>query len=132
MNERTSRSVVSALAASVWVLTAAIVMLTFVELAQWEFFTAAGWALLRSTPLFTAFINMLFVAAFGAAVGYGLLKRKRWARVLALVFSALVILDLVIYLFSHSLSVSVLLSLLLAAAVLWLLGFNTDVRKQFR
>lgn len=132
MNEKTGRKVVTGLAIALWILTAAAVLVTIIELAQWRFFSAEGWALLRDTPLFTAFINMLFVAAFGTAVGYGLYRRKRWGRVLAIVFSVLVMADLVLYLFSHTLSVGVLLMLALAIAIVWLLGFSEAVRKQFR
>jgi hypothetical protein len=132
MNETSSRRLVTGLALSVWTLTVVIIGMTIIELANWRFFTADGWELFRGTPLFTAFINMLFVAAFGIAVGYGLLKRKRWGRLLAIVFSTLVLVDLVVYLFSYTLNIGVLLTMVMAVGVLWLLAFHTPTKQQFR
>lgn len=132
MQQKTARHLVRTFAITIWVLTFIITVISLNALVQWQFFTADGATLLSDTPIISGFVNMLLVIAFGTAIGFGLWQRRRWGRVLALIFAGLVILDVVVHLFYRPLNLGLSLLLLGCGMLVWLLAFRDDVRQLFR
>lgn len=132
MQQQTARYLVRTFAVTIWLLTFVVTVISLQALVQWQFFTPEGATLLSGTPILSGFVMMLFVISFGVAIGFGLWHRKRWGRVLALVFASLVIVDVVLHLFYRPLNLGLSLLLIGAALLVWLLAFKDDVKQLFR
>ncbi len=132
MREQTARTIVHSLAGLVWILTGAITLITIWTLYQWRFFTQEGVVLYRGTPVVSAVFNLLLVIVLGASIGWGLWRKKNWARVLGIIFCALVVLDVLVFMFAHPLSWSLLLIIILALVGIWALGLKAEVKALFQ
>lgn len=131
MREPAARTIVHTLAWLVWLLTAIIAYQTLWTLWQYRFFTPEGIAIYRGTPIVTGIFLLLLVLTFGIAVGYGLWKKRTWARILGIIFCVLVILDIITFVFYNPLSWSLLISVILAGMGIWALAFNKEIRALF-
>jgi hypothetical protein len=132
MREQDARNIVHTLAGLIWLLTATVTAMTFWTLWRWRFFSQEGIAIYRGTPVVAAVFNMLLVFVFGVAIGWGLWRKRNWARILALIFCALVALDIIIFIFANPLSWSLLFIIVLALIGIWALGINKDVKALFK
>ena len=131
MNEKTAKNLVHGFAIAIWALTFVITVTTISMLARWRFFTAEGLELYRGTPVMLAFAYLLILVVFGGSIGWGLWRRKNWARVLGAVFCALVILDSVIFLFAHPLGLLMLVIIVCAALAFYILTWKKEVKALF-
>ena len=71
-------------------------------------------------------ILLLISGIFGIIVAANLMKFKEWARISTIVIAALSILQALIMLFSGG-----IISLIINGVILYLLGFNEDIKKLF-
>lgn len=131
MKENDARTIVHALAIAVWGLTFVITVTTISTLSRWRFFTPDGLALYQGTPVMLAFAYMLILIVFGGSIGWGLWRKRTWARVLGAIFCGLVILDSLIFLFAHPLGLAMLVIIVCAAVALYMLAWKKEVKVLF-
>jgi hypothetical protein len=131
MDEKTARKVVKLLAIFIGALTTLIGFLTLYQLNRWKYFSHDGVSLLTSI-LIAAILNLVLIVSLGAAITYGLLKKKNWARWLAVAFCALVIVDVLLFTLSNPLSGVLLIFVVMAGAIIWLLCFEPAIKKLFK